>query len=64
VEIFKFNLDMFPTSANAFDSLAEGYEALGEKDLALKNFKRDYELKPKNDYAAEHIKQLEGAGGK
>jgi CubicO group peptidase (beta-lactamase class C family) len=59
VEIFKYNLDAHPGSANAYDSLAEGYEAVGEKELALKNFKKAYELNPKNDYAAEHIKELE-----
>lgn len=60
LEIFKLNLKLNPTSANAFDSIAEAYEALGEKELALRNFKKTYEMNPKNSYAAEHIKKLEG----
>ncbi|HVW13607.1 MAG TPA: serine hydrolase [Mucilaginibacter sp.] len=64
VEIFKYNLDAHPGSANAYDSLAEGYEAAGQKDLALKNFKKAYELNPKNGYAADRIKNLEGGGAK
>ena len=59
VEIFKFNLARFPNSANAYDSLAEGYEATGEKALAIKNFKKAVELNPKNTYAADRIKDLE-----
>lgn len=62
VNVFKFNLDAHPNSARAYDSLAEGYEAAGEKELAIKNFKRAVELNPKNDYAAERIKKLENGG--
>ena len=59
VEIFKFNLAKFPNSANAYDSLAEGYEAAGEKEMAIKNFKKAVELNPKNTFAADRIKELE-----
>jgi CubicO group peptidase (beta-lactamase class C family) len=59
VAIFKLNLGLHPQSANAFDSLAEGYEASGEKALALENFKQSLQRNPKNDYAAEHIKKLQ-----
>ncbi|HWB91142.1 MAG TPA: serine hydrolase [Puia sp.] len=59
VAIFKLNLSLNPKSAMCFDSLAEGYEALGEKALALENFKRSLALNPKNEYAAKHIIQLE-----
>jgi tetratricopeptide (TPR) repeat protein len=59
VEVFKFNLSSFPNSANAYGSLAECYEAVGEKDLAVKNFKKAIELNPKNTYAADRIKELE-----
>lgn len=62
VEIFKFNLDRFPDSANAYDSLAEGHDAAGDKELAVKNFKKAVELNPKNTYAADRIKELEKAG--
>ena len=60
VEVFKYNLEAHANSANAYDSLAEGYEAADQKELALKNFKKAYELNPKNGYAAERIKELEG----
>lgn len=37
IEIFKLNVEMFPTAANPYDSLGETYLADGQKDLALVN---------------------------
>lgn len=60
IDIFKYNLAENPNSATAYDSLAEGYEAIGEKKLAVENFKKSVELNPKNTYAADRIKKLQG----
>ncbi|MBS1600035.1 MAG: serine hydrolase [Bacteroidetes bacterium] len=60
LDIFKYNLETHPNSADAFEGLAEGYEDIGEKELAIKNFKKSLELNPKNNYAADRIKKLEG----
>ena len=62
IEIFKLNLYLYPESANGYDSLAEGYEAIGDNELAIKYFKRCLELNPKNDYASGRIKKLESIG--
>jgi dienelactone hydrolase len=35
VEAFKLNVERFPDSPNVYDSLADGYEAAGEKALAI-----------------------------
>jgi len=43
-----------------YDSLAEAYLKLGDKKLAAENYKRCVELNPKNDYAAEQLKKLQG----
>lgn len=59
IAIFKYNLATNQKSADAFEGLAEGYEDMGEKKLAIENFKRSVELNPKNSYAADHIKKLE-----
>jgi CubicO group peptidase (beta-lactamase class C family) len=61
IEIFKLNASLYPDSWNVYDSLAEGYEALGDKESAIKNFKRSLKLNPKNDNAIEHLKKLEAA---
>lgn len=60
IEIFKYNLAENPDSADAYDSLAEGYDDMGEKELAIVNFKKSVALNPKNNYAAERIKKLLG----
>lgn len=59
VEVFKLNVALYPKSANTYDSLAEAYEAAGERALAVKNYKHSLELNPKNANAVEHLKKLE-----
>ncbi|TKT89286.1 serine hydrolase [Dyadobacter frigoris] len=59
LEIFKLNTILFPGSSNTFDSLAETYESIGDKDSAIKNYKRALELDPGNSNSAEHLKKLE-----
>ncbi len=58
-ELFKLNTKYFPKSANAWDSLAEVYMLKGEKDLAIKYYKKSLELNPNNNNAVEQIKKLE-----
>jgi CubicO group peptidase (beta-lactamase class C family) len=60
IEIFKLNVEMFPQSANAYDSLGEGYMTSGNKDLALANYKKSLELDPKNANATAKLAQLSG----
>lgn len=59
IDVFKINVAEFPISANTYDSLGEAYLADGQKDLALKNYKKAVELDPKNDNAKKIIKELE-----
>lgn len=62
IKIFQFNVEIFPQSANAYDSLSETYLRIGEKELALKFYKKALQVNP--DYpnakaAAETVKKLE-----
>ncbi|MDR3714459.1 MAG: serine hydrolase [Puia sp.] len=59
IDVFKYNLAANPNSANAYDGLAEGYDAIGEKQLAIENYKKSAGLNPRNSYAADRIKKLE-----
>ena len=59
VEIFKLNVEMYPLSANAYDSLGEAYAEAGDKALAIQNYKKSLELNPQNANAAEALKKLE-----
>ena len=47
IEVFKLNVEAFPESWNVYDSLGEAYLADGKKELAMQNYRRSVELKPK-----------------
>ena len=46
IAVFALNVSAFPASANAYDSLADGYLAAGKKDLARVNAQKALELLP------------------
>ena len=46
VELFKLNVEANPTSANAQDSLADGYAARGQNDLAVAAEQKCLDLLP------------------
>ena len=59
VEIFKLNVEAYPHGFNTYDSLAEAYMTLNERELAIKNYKKSVELNPNNTGAVEVLKRLE-----
>ncbi len=64
IEVFRLNVEMFPQSANTYDSLGEAYAAAGNKELALINYRKSLELDPKNTNARDVIQQLEKPAAK
>lgn len=61
IEIFKLNIEYFPKSGGAYDSLGEVYFLEKNYDLALASFKKFQELDPPNDHAKEMIGKIEEA---
>jgi hypothetical protein len=59
IAVFKLNVEAFPGSFNVYDSLGEAYTAAGEKDLAIKNYKRSLELNPNSQSGIEALRKLE-----
>ena len=59
VELFKLNVEAYPASANAQDSLSDGYIAIGRNDLALAAEEKCLELLP-NDASNADFKELLG----
>lgn len=57
---FKLNVEFYPQSWNVYDSLADGYMANGDKELAITNYKKSLEMNPKNTNAIEALKKLNG----
>ena len=58
IPIFKLNTEVFPNSANVYDSLGEAYMVNGQKDLAIKNYKKSLELNSGNENAKEMLRLL------
>lgn len=59
ISIFQLNVELHPTSANAYDSLGEAFMANSEKDLAVENYKKSLELNPDNRNARDMLKKLQ-----
>ena len=59
VEVFKLNIEAYPQAFNTYDSLAEAYMNLNERELAVTNYKKSLELNPKNASAIDGLKRLE-----
>jgi dienelactone hydrolase len=60
-ELFKLNVQVFPSSSNTYDSLGEAYMKAGQKQLAIDNYKKSLELDLGNDNAKEKLKALDAA---
>ncbi len=59
IEIFKLNVKVFPDAFNPYDSLGEGYMEDGQKELAIKNYKKSVELNPDNEVGFRYAFLLE-----
>jgi cytochrome c-type biogenesis protein CcmH/NrfG len=51
-------VEAFPQSANAYDSLAEGYMDDGNNAEAIADYQKSLQLNPKNRNAALMLKKL------
>ena len=62
IEIFEYNVELYPEVGNVYDSLGEAYMLNGDRDLAIENYRRALELEPDNANAREKLAEL-GASG-
>jgi pimeloyl-ACP methyl ester carboxylesterase len=58
VRLFELVTELYPASANAFDSLGEAYLALGRTDEAVRSYEKSLALDPKNENAAAVLKRI------
>jgi uncharacterized protein len=62
-DIMKINIDNYPTSANAYDSMGELLLLQGDTAASLGNYEKSLELNPGNANARKMIKQLKKQPG-
>jgi glyoxylase-like metal-dependent hydrolase (beta-lactamase superfamily II) len=63
VEIFKMNVELFPESWDAYDSLGEAYMKDGQNGPSIVNYEKSLLLNPKNDNGRDILAVLKKAAG-
>ncbi|MCM3905766.1 MAG: serine hydrolase [Pyrinomonadaceae bacterium] len=58
IEVFSQNTVDFPEAFNTWDSLAEALMASGDKESAIRYYKKSLELNPENTNAVQKLKEL------
>lgn len=58
IKVLILATELFPGSANLYDSLAVAYLFAGNKALAIENFEKSLELNPKNQHAVDRLQEL------
>jgi len=56
--LFLLNVELFPTSSNVYDSLAEAYMMKGDNQKAISNYQKSLELNSNNLNAKKMINEL------
>ncbi len=60
IEMFKLNTELYPESANVYDSLADAYENQGNKAEAIKNYEKALKIDPTYPSSVAALRRLKG----
>ena len=58
IRILQLNVEVYPQSANVYDSLGEAYMNDGNKPQAIANYQKSLQLNPKNGGAVKMLEKL------
>jgi tetratricopeptide (TPR) repeat protein len=58
IRLFQLNVEMYPKSANVYDSLAEAYAGNGQNDLAIENYRKALSIDPKMESSIKALQKL------
>jgi glyoxylase-like metal-dependent hydrolase (beta-lactamase superfamily II) len=58
IAVFKLNVEMYPSSWNVHDSLAEAYLEAGMKEEAIRYYRKSIELNPQNENGRAMLKKI------
>ena len=59
IKLFELNVELYPQSWNAYDSLAEAWYAKGEKQKALELYRKSLELNPASENGKKFVALIE-----
>lgn len=58
ITVFRMNANLFPSSANCFDSLGEAYAMMGQKEKSIQAYEYAQTLDPKNENVKKQLVKL------
>jgi pimeloyl-ACP methyl ester carboxylesterase len=58
LKVFELNVSLRPNSSNAYDSLGDGYKALGDTEAAIRSYSQAVKLDPNAKHTAEKLELL------
>lgn len=58
IALFELNVETHPDAWNVYDSLGEGFMVAGDREAAIRNYRRSLELNPENENAVEKLGEL------
>ncbi len=58
IALFELNVETYPNAFNTYDSLGEAYMSRGDRDSAIRNYRKSLLLNPTNTNAIEMLKKL------
>jgi len=58
LKVFTLNVNSFPESWNAYDSLAEAYMVNGDNQQAIKYYQKSLQINPDNENARKYLSEL------
>jgi cyclase len=61
IEVFKLNVQVYPQSANPYDSLGEAYRHVGDTARAIENYEKALSLNPEMPSAVAALKEMKAA---
>jgi len=59
IQAFRLNVESYPRSANAYDSLGDAYAKSGERDLAIQNYRKALAIDPNMESSARALETIE-----
>ncbi len=59
LEIFQENMRRFPESYNVYDSAAEAFMKMGERDIAIRLYRKSLEINPGSENGVKMLKKLD-----